>query len=170
MVITSTRHTGVCQPAVSYHLLGLLAPWYGARLPGWHALGHHRLGSPTLASSLVFPMLRCSGACLPACLPVGPGLSSRSVACGPANRSSQVFNSGLWIAGSSAAVSRNTKSRIDRETGWAEVAKLSRLQIATPHSSTAATARGPDLLLLVARGSFLQQPTSTSLRLFLHAL
>lgn len=121
---------GACQPAASYHLLGLLAPWYAARSSWLARVGApspgvtHARQEPCLphASQAVAPGA-CLRACLLACQLPACGLGP-FVACGlwPGQ---QVWTLGLRMLGLAAAVSRrNTKDRIDRQTGWAEVAKL----------------------------------------------
>lgn len=149
-------------------------PWFAGPLvwrpdcPGCQVgtrWGTIRLGSPTLTSSLVFPilsLLRCFAcvlahllaclaclSCLPAWLLASSGLGLLAalwtVACGlwPGQQLSQICILDSLVCQFMRPSSRNTKSRIDRETGWGRGSQAARLQIATPHSSTAATANGP---------------------------
>lgn len=127
------------------------------RLPGRHALGHHSPGvthahqQPCLPHTFVAAVLACVLACLsclPACLVacfLRPGPPRGLVDCGlwPGQQLSQICTLDSLVCQFMRPSSRSTKSRIDRETGWGRGSQAARLQIATPHSSTAATANGP---------------------------
>lgn len=121
----STRHTA---PANRLSATTSLVCWLLGMVPGclgWHALGQHLPGvTHARQQSLSSPCssTRCSGACLAACLPAsepacGLGLF---VACGLVARPTGL-DSGICLRPS---VVVTPKDRIDRQTGWGEVAKL----------------------------------------------
>lgn len=114
-------------------------PWFAGSLVWCQVAWLARVGEPppgvtharraALSSPcVVAPVLACLPACLPgllacsACfLACGLGLF---VACGLVARPTGL-DSRLWVLDFSAAVSRrHTRDSIDRQTGWAEVAKL----------------------------------------------